>query len=81
MSFEMTNCNLRFVVTIPIHMEAMKVRRKVRRQPQKVRKQVRELTLTSSWTSQAAKPSMGASIHQGSNENICFCDLSAIFAR
>ena len=30
-SFEMVDCNLRFVVTIPIHMGAMKVRRKVRR--------------------------------------------------
>ena len=29
----MTDCNLRFVVTIPIHMEAMKVRRKVREHP------------------------------------------------
>lgn len=28
----MTDCNLRFVVTNPIHMEAMKVRRKVREQ-------------------------------------------------
>ena len=66
MSFEMTNCNLRFVVIIPIRVEATKVRRKVqrkvRRQPQKVRKQVRELTLTSSWTSQAAKPSAGTAI-------------------
>ena len=30
-SFEITDCNLRFVVTISIHMGAMKVRRKVRR--------------------------------------------------
>ena len=29
----MTDCNLRFVVTIPIHMEAMIVRRKVREHP------------------------------------------------
>lgn len=32
----MTDCNLRFVVTNPIHMEAMKVRKKV---PRKVRRE------------------------------------------
>ena len=71
----MTDCHLRFVVTNPIHVEAMKVRRKARRenylgsergrkQTQRVLKQVREHL----YNKEQAK-------------NIYFYDLSAIFAR
>ena len=74
----MVDEHLIFLVTVPIHYESNE---RFGEETVIVRREGWELTLISSWASQAAKTSIGTSIHRNQAKNILKFDLSVIFAR